>query len=119
MNQERFAPPKKIAIIHHMSITGTYNSATAVVNEKKPRIPLPIPFTCLEPIPHFLDQEIKHGDSVADSEVLMDALHHVTQVRLGVLLLHVSLQVVPQTLLVELTHHHRGGIFNLHVDEVQ
>ncbi len=103
-----------------MSITGTYNSATAVLNGKKRRISLPIPLTCSEPIPHFLDQEVEHGDGVADSEVLMDALHHVAGVPpLGVLLLYVSLQVVPQTLLMELFHHHRGGIFNLHVDEVQ
>jgi hypothetical protein len=31
----------------------------------------------------------------------------------------VSVQVVPETLLMELFHSHRGGIFDLHVDEVQ
>ncbi len=56
---------------------------------------------------------------MADFEILMDAHHHVGGVPLGVFLVHVSVQVVPETLLMELFHSHRGGIFDLHVDEVQ
>jgi hypothetical protein len=55
---------------------------------------------------------------MAHFKILMDPRHHVACV-FGVLFFHVSLQVVPETLLVKLFHRHRGGIFDLHVDEVQ
>ena len=76
-------------------------------------------YQCLAPLTELLDNEIEEGDSVADLELFVDEADQLA-VALVVPVFQVSLEVVPQTLLLQpLVPVRRGGVFNPHVDEVQ